>query len=70
VANPTYVSVPSQTFANDTGDHLIGIGVICFCLGFIVTVIAVVLLFQARSDARWRPVSYALPVPGPPRAGG
>jgi hypothetical protein len=70
VANPTYVSVPSQTFANDTGDHLIGTGVICFGLGFIVTVIAVVLLFQARSDARRRAVSYTLPVPGPPRAGG
>lgn len=70
VANPKEVSVPSQAFANDTGDHVIATGLMCFCLGFIITAIALALLFQARSEARRRPVSHAPPVPGPPRAGG
>jgi hypothetical protein len=68
VASPRYVSVPSQTFTNDTGDHLMGIGVISGLLGLLVTVMSLVFLFQARFDAPRRAVTLA--APGPPHPGG
>jgi len=68
VAKPTEVSVPSQSFANDTGNHVIATGMICLVAGLAVTAVCVALMFQARSEARRRVATRLSP--GSPRPGG
>jgi hypothetical protein len=60
VANPSYTRVGTESFGNDNGSHLIGLGLVYGAFGVALTVIAVIDLAGARRAARRQAMSPAV----------
>ncbi len=60
VANPRYTRVGTESFGNDNGSHLIGLGLVYGIFGIALTVVAAVDLAGALRATRRQAVSHAV----------
>jgi len=58
VTNPKYTRVGTESFGNDNGSHLIGLGLVYGIFGIVITVLALIDLAGALRAARRQPVNH------------